>query len=155
MQPTPLDAYSLALRRLSIREYGQAELKRYLKKKGIPTEEADRAIQKLLVDGILNEQRYILAVIRSQTTRGKGPAYIRQKLQEKGVSVSTKEIQSLMSGALAEDETEMIRKLIDRRYPGAYEDSKAYYRAFQALLRRGFSPSTIQKVLRLKNSERI
>jgi len=146
--PQP-DAYSLALHRLSVREYGKKELKAYLKRKGIAEAEAEAALGRLIEEGTLSEERYMLAVIRSQAARGKGPAYIRQKLQQKGVHVSQTELREHIGNASIEDESEVIRKIIERKYPQAHKDRAVYRRAFQTLLRRGFSASAIQKVLKV------
>ncbi len=166
---------SLAVRRLGLREHSRQELERWLKnrfrKSPVASEVKEiivEVVAQLETDGRLSDDRYSKMMTRHQMMRGKGPTYIRMKLLEKGIRADVSQIRAWMneggaSGAEslnaagdADDapevspeaaEIETARRVVERRYPDAKTDRKAAARAFQTLIRRGFSSSVARKAL--------
>lgn len=147
MEDRHKEALALALRRLSVREYGAAEMESYLQRKGYAAEETARVVAELKDSGILNEQRFARAMTRSLAVREKGPLQILGSLRRKGVNIDLKEVREIYSEVSDRSELDAAMNLIDRRYPAAMTDPQVRRRAFQALLRRGFAPTIIQQCL--------
>jgi regulatory protein len=145
-----LDVWGLALRRISIREYGASELKSYLIKKGASTQKAEEVVSQLVAENKIDDRRYARVIARHQAFRDKGPAYVLSKLRQKGVKLSMREVQSLYEETLPEtrqSELEMAREVLERRYPHALESQAEKKRAYEGLLRRGFSRDVVSKCL--------
>jgi len=132
-------ARNLALRRLTVREYGSHELARYLDRKGILPDVIAKTIARLIEEKFLSDERYLKAMVQSLYQRGKGPLYIKAKLNQKGMSADVSLIRSLIAQLEGPTEVEQARTVIDRRYPGAQTDRAIAAKAISALMRRGFS----------------
>lgn len=141
------DARNWALRRLTVREYAAREMLAYLERKQVPSEIAIQIISQLTEEKLLDDRRYARAATRSQSIRGKGPAYILMKLKQKGVRIELDEVRTIFSETSDQNELEMARNLVERRYPRAQSDTKELRRAYAALLRRGFSTEVVRECL--------
>lgn len=145
----------LALKRVSIREYGSGELGKYLERKGASAEDARLIVQDLKGRGYLDDRRYARVIARHQAARDKGPQYILGRLRQKGVDLSLSEVKKIYDECLAQgqslgrgdSEIEAVQRVLERRYPRAKTDRSEAKRAYAALLRRGFSSELIQKCL--------
>ena len=149
-EETKTDYRTLALNRIAVREYASNELRTYLIRKGAATHEAEEIVRELVDDQRIDDRRYARVIARHQAFRDKGPAYILAKLRQKGVRLSLQEVQALYEETLPEtydSELAMAQRVIERRYPHAMSDRKEKHKAFNALLRRGFSRQVIQKCL--------
>jgi SOS response regulatory protein OraA/RecX len=144
---------SLALHRLSVREYGSGELRAYLRRKGATSAEAEKVVEDLVERGHINDERYARVIARHQAHRDKGPAYVLMRLRQKGVNLSQAKVRELFQEALpesVESELELARRVVEKRYPEALQpacDPKERARAFAALQRRGFSRDAISRAL--------
>ena len=136
-----------ALRRLGRRECSSRDILGHLIKKGIPEALAGEVVSELVSSSLISDARYARMLVREQAGRAKGPAAIRQKLREKGIQLELSEIKSLLSEVTEVSEVDMARALIERKYPNAQKDKVEARRAFQTLLRRGFSYEVIKEVL--------
>ncbi|MCM2280040.1 MAG: RecX family transcriptional regulator [Oligoflexia bacterium] len=145
-------ARELALRRLSLREHSAAELRTYLRRKGFAEGEADEAISELVTKGLIDDRRFARAFARAQVMRGKGPRQILAGLRAKGVRIELAEVSRIYSEVSEVDELQAARQLLERRYPKAAQDFKERRRAFQALLRRGFSAEVARQCLRFSGA---
>ncbi len=144
------DAWGLALRRISIREYGASELKAYLIRKGATPAQAEEVVDQLVADKRIDDHRYARVIARHQAFRDKGPAYVLAKLRQKGLKLSMSEVHALYEESLPnsrESELEMAREVLERRYPRALESQSEKKRAYEGLLRRGFSRDVVSKCL--------
>lgn len=130
---------NLAVHRLGVREYSAAELQAYLKKKGADDRIAAEIVSDLARAGYVSDERYATMVVRHQALRGKGPRYIQSKLKQKGVSLDPDRIRSMAEESTGKSSLEAAREILERRYPSWRSDQKEANRAYQALLRRGFS----------------
>lgn len=152
-QEKTIDDYRmLALARLSVREYAAAEMRSYLVRKGAKPADAELIVEELIGSERLDDRRYARAVTRHQAFRDKGPSYIQQKLRQKGVKISLPEVRGIFKETLPESyesELDMARKVLERRYPrampGPEQDRDEMRRAYQALIRRGFSSEVAKK----------
>ncbi|MCM2324132.1 MAG: recombination regulator RecX [Oligoflexia bacterium] len=143
------DTRALALRRLAAREYAAAELRGYLERKGVEEAEAQEVVNALVREGWVDDRRFARAFARDQVIRGKGPMHILAGLRRKGVRIELSEVRGIFAEVSDRNELETARALVERRYPRASRDPKVSRRAFQALLRRGFSAETARKCLPL------
>jgi regulatory protein len=153
----PLDVWGLALRRISIREYGAVELRAYLIRKGATAEQADEVVARLVAEQRVDDRRYARVIARHQAFRDKGPAYILAKLRQKGLKLSLHEVQTLYEENLPQardSELEMARRVLERRYPHALESQSEKKKAYEGLLRRGFSRDVVRKCLFHKGTTR-
>ncbi len=135
-QPTPR---GLALARLGRRECSRAEIETWLIRKGVTETEAHEVAAQLVREGLIDDARYARMMIRHQSLRGQGPRSIALKLRQKGVKLEVRQIQEQSEELGLTPELEAATQIVERRYPEAQEDRKVAARAFQALLRRGFS----------------
>ena len=140
-------ARQLALKRLGRRESSRLEMVRYLVGKKVSSETAESVVETLVSDGLIDDMRYARMMIREQMMRGKGPIAIRMKLRVKGVAIEVAQIREWIQEMGGEGELEAARKIVERRYPKAREDRKEASRAFQALLRRGFSAEIAREAI--------
>jgi regulatory protein len=137
----------LALARLNVREYAAKEMADYLARKRVDPREAAEVVADLVRSGLIDDRRYARIIARSQASRGKGPRYVQQKLKMKGVKIDVRELQTLLEETSGQDELSRAREIVERRYPQFAEDIKERKRAWDALLRRGFSMETVRKCL--------
>lgn len=141
------EARELALKRLTLREHSARELEVYLERRGFSVEIIESTLALLMKEKLLDDRRYARSLTRSQALHEKGPGYIHQKLQQKGIRIELSEVRSLFNETSDRDEMEMARSLVERRYPRAHEDEAVLRRAYSALLRRGFSGEIARKAL--------
>jgi regulatory protein len=140
--------YQLALRRVSARESTALEIETYLEKKGIPPRETAQIVRELVEEGLINQERYLRAYIRSNASRRRGPLRLLNALKTKGIEISLSRLNQVVREELEDwDEIHTARQLVERRFPEAASDPKIYRRAYQALLRRGFSSEIAKNCL--------
>jgi len=144
-----------ALGRLGVREYSAAEMRQYLKRKGHDEAVARDVVEALVAEGSLSEARFAGAIAREQFIRDKGPMKVAQRLRSKGVALPMSEVRKLYSEAASggsgeadtNGERAAIESILERRYPDAKTDPNEKRKAYQALMRRGFSPELISRCL--------
>lgn len=137
-----------ALQRLGRRECTAKDIERHLIRKGISEDTARQVVIELVAASYISDERFSKMLIREQIQRGKGPRAILQKLKEKGVRIELEQIKALSTEVSTVTELESARAILERKYPNAQSDRKAANRAFQALLRRGFSYTVIKDLLK-------
>jgi regulatory protein len=140
-------AHKLAHQRIERREYSSLEMKRYLLRKGVSPEEAEDAVNELVRQGLINNQRYAELYARSLALRGKASRYIALKLKEKGVSLEPEKIQQALREINGVDELEAAIAWVERRFPDRANDRRMAARAYQALIRRGYSHEIARKAV--------
>jgi regulatory protein len=136
-----------ALRRLEKKEYSSREIYRYLKGKKHPDEVIERVVSELLRLDLISDERFTRMMVRYQAGRGKGSRYILQKLKEKGISVPLEQVEAIRSEVADSNELDTAKQVLERKYPDAWEDRSKSNRAFQGLIRRGFSFETAKAAL--------
>lgn len=137
-----------ALKRLERRECSSQDIYQHLIQKKVMPEIATRVVSDLTKLKLINDERFARMLTREQASRGKGPNYIRQKLRNKGVSLNVDQIREISEETTHLTELDAAKAILERRYPRAALDRKEAMRAFQGLLRRGYSFSVTQEALR-------
>ena len=136
-------AYNCAVSLLSRRDHSKKELMRKLKEKGY-SKGAEAAVEKLANSGYVDDERfcrlYASELIR---LKGYGRKRVEQELYLKGVD------REIISGVLDEIsfDTDRLSDIIKRKYLAKMTDEKGRQKAFNALLRLGYSYSEIRDAL--------
>lgn len=145
--PTP-DANALrerALRLLANREHARAEMRRKLASGGGTETEIDALLDALAAAGLLSDERFAEAYVRSRISRGQGPLRIRSALQQRGVG------KEVTQQALAEAEVDwevLLDEVRIRRFGTAPPaDYRERARQGRFLAQRGFPASLISSRL--------
>jgi regulatory protein len=133
------EAYNLALNKLSRREHSRLEILQYLERKKADAEISRDVVQKLVQERLLDETRFAKMLALAQSNRGKGARYVHGKLRQKGISLDLDEVRNLLGEVSKRTELESAQQIVERRYPNSRTDKAEAARAFQALVRRGFS----------------
>ena len=82
--PQAVRAAAIAL--LGRRDYSRGDLAATLQRKGFETALVNEALSELAGEGLLDNGRYAESLVRQLANRGKGPARVRQALQQSGVA---------------------------------------------------------------------
>lgn len=102
---------------------------------------ADRMVELGLIDDERFARRYSADLINLKHLSYRG---VRQKLAEKGIS---RELIDEVTGESEIDEEQQIRTIIDKKYSRVMNDEKGRRRAYNALMRLGFSYRDIKSVM--------
>lgn len=154
-----LATYDRALQMLAFRARASAELRRSLVRKGEPAEHVDRAIERLLAAGLLDDAAFARQFTRAKASgAGASRRRIQQELGRKGVA------RGVSDGAIAEvfeeeeiDESEVAvtaaRKKL--RSLGGLEPAVRDRRLYAYLARRGYGSGDIRRAIELVTGESI
>lgn len=139
-------AYTKSLDLLSRRPYAAAELASKLREKGFQEETADSVCEKLLGQGLLNDESYA-EILAEELVRRKGysPQRIVKELVFKGVD---REIAQNIVESLDIDIQTRIILLVRKKYAAAVKDEAGRRRTVNALLRLGYSYYDIKSALK-------
>lgn len=132
-----------AMNLLARREYSFAELLNKLNQRFdevlvVP------CLQCLADEGLQSDQRFTEDYVRSLVNKGKGPFYIRQKLQQKGVA---EYIVDLELGNYKGKWLSLANDVYCRKYPHKAVDLNDKAKRYRFLTSRGFSSDIIQELL--------
>jgi regulatory protein len=139
----------VALRYLGYRSRSEAEIRRYLSRRGYGPSAADSVTKKLRSLTYLNDETFARswALARAQD-HGYGPRRIEQELRSKGLD------EPLIRAVLREtfdqvDEGERARRLLTKHFKGGdLSEPKTMRRAAAFLQRRGYSSKVVFNLLR-------
>ncbi len=152
MKPKPEQAAdpaairSTAMGLLARREHSEQELVRKLRARGFETDAIDAALQMLVSDGLLSDERFAEAFVYSRFQRGAGPQKIRAELRERGIDDLL--IQHCLE-VLDEDWQARLREVREKKFgAGLPGDFRERSRQMRFLQQRGFSAEQIARVLR-------
>lgn len=131
---------------LARREHGEQELARKLRARGFEADATVDALQQLIADGLLSDERFAEAFVHSRFQRGAGPQKIRAELRERGIDDV---LISHSIEALDEDWQARLREVREKKFgaslPGDFRERSRQMRFLQ---QRGFSTEQITRVLR-------
>jgi regulatory protein len=149
------DPWSAALRWLTRRDYSHAELRQRLLDKGFDPTGIEKALQRCLEHGYLDDARYARNRAASLMAQGRavGPRILAD-LRQHGIDEDLA-CQALELARAACDEDELLRQLLGRRFPAFDYDSapaKERRRVVHFLQRRGFPLGRIMAQLTRKGS---
>jgi regulatory protein len=142
----PVTIRGVAMDLLARREHSEQELARKLGSRGFETDAIADALQLLVADGLLSNQRFAEAFVHSRFQRGAGPQKIRAELRERGIG---DELTSQCIEALDEDWQARLREVREKKFgaelPGDFRERSRQMRFLQ---QRGFSAEQIARALR-------
>ncbi|WP_421570762.1 recombination regulator RecX [Stenotrophomonas sp. PD6] len=140
-----------ALGLLVRREHSRKELTRKLQARGIETEAAVAAVDKLREAGWQDDTRFAENLVRIRANTGYGPIHIRAELGTHGLD--SEQIAAAMD-TFEGDWTENARDLVCRRFGEAGPQELAQRRkAADLLARRGFDGDSIRRATRFDPEE--
>ena len=138
-------AYNKGLDLLSRRPHGTKELIKKLCEKGHEKESAEKACDRLLELGLLNDEEFARILANELYERkGYGVKRIKQELAFRGID---REIAENAIESLDIDTQTRIILVIEKKYKGKIYDEKGRKRAIDGLLRLGYSYSDIKSAL--------
>lgn len=129
------DEFGYACRLLARREYSEGELRRKLRIKWPDSDEIDAVIGRLLDEGLLSDQRYSAAFIRSRVEKLQGPRKIRAELARRAVPGEVAE-QCLEAAAV--DWRDLASQWLARQ-SGISNDYQMRAKYYRRLVSRGFT----------------
>ena len=138
-------ALDAALRLLALREHSRRELRTKLSSRGYDAGEIGRTLDQLAGRGLISDERFAEAFLRSRLERGQGPLKIRAQLKERGVDAQ------LVDAVLNEAEVDWDRRAAaarSRRFgeppPGNREDMARQARFLRS---RGFAEGQVARAV--------
>jgi regulatory protein len=139
---TPLQR---ALALLVRREHSRKELARKLAERGIESEAASAAVDRLTGDGWQSDARFAEMLVRTRVANNQGPVRIRAELGSHGLDRDA--IEAAMA-AFEGDWRQVAQDLACRRFgPDFVTDLVSRRKAADFLYRRGFDGETVRFVL--------
>ena len=145
----PSDCYLAALRLLTGRDYTCAALRRKLQQKRFAAGEAQQAVERLIREGYLQDQRYAERLVAAVRQNGSFTGYrLQQELRRRGVPPELID-QVLRESPADGDELERARHLVERRYAGfdpQVADERQLRRVAGFLQRRGYRSDLIRQL---------
>lgn len=139
-------AYNKGLDLLSRRPYGVNELIKKLYEKGHEKEASQKACERLLELGLLNDEEYARILADDLINRKNyGIKRVKQELAYRGIS---REIIENTIDSLDNDAENRIILVIKKKYINKLNDEKGRKRAVDGLMRLGFSYSEIKSALK-------
>ncbi|MBR3988523.1 MAG: regulatory protein RecX [Clostridia bacterium] len=132
-----------ALWLISYRDHSEGELRQKLSK-DYGEEAVDKAIEKLMELGFINDENFAKNYAESLSRKHLSQRQIQQKLRLKGID---KELSTETVEDLDLDEKQEIRALIEKKYIRKLSDEGDLRRTIAALQRRGFGYSDIKSVI--------
>jgi len=137
--PPGRTARAAAERILARRDHGVAELRRKLLARGFGAPEVDEALEGLAGRGLLDDASFARRFAEEALADGRGPAWVRAKLRQRGVS-----------GAPAvspEDESASLAALLARRHlaPAGLTDPRERAKILRFLRGRGYSGAALAR----------
>jgi regulatory protein len=141
----PPTATQRALGLLVRREHSRKELSRKLAARGVESEEAQAAIDKLSEAGWQDDARFAELLVRSRAASGHGPVHVRAELRMHGLDSDA--VAAAMDG-FDGDWNAIARDLVRRRFDAKATQALAGQRkAADFLLRRGFAMEQVRAAL--------
>jgi regulatory protein len=143
--------YNTALDLLAARAYSVADLRRKLLRKEFSTDEVEQAIERLLSNGLLDDQKYAVAFARQKLTSG-GAARrrIKQELWRKGIAGAAADaaVDSVMEDEDFDAEV-AIERVARKKLAslGDLDDMVRRRRLYGFLARRGYDLNEINSVV--------
>jgi len=135
------EAWKIATRLLSRREYTRKEISQKLTKRGIQADDVDYVLNELMRNGYQSDERFAEHYTRFRASKGYGPRRIRLELQEKGVDAQ------LIEQGLALSEVnwlERIAEVREKKFKGQQADTwEERNRQIRFLDYRGFTQEQI------------
>jgi regulatory protein len=142
------DPYARGLALVAGRELSRQQVRERLLRTGFDRAAVDRAIDRLVADGAIDDRRFAAEYVRIAARRkGRGPLRIARELAQKGVPDDM--ARQALDAAFSQGDAEAaLEKAIARHARAPLDDQRHLRRAYAALLRLGFSASAIRAALK-------
>ena len=135
-----------ARRLLATREHSRMELTRKLRARGFDDAGIARALDRLVAEGALDEDRMVEQYIAERAAKGFGPLRIRAELYDKGLPDT---LLDPHLDAMRDDWVDYLAEIYDRRFGSEPPPDRAEYaRRGRFLEQRGFPSEMIRRFLR-------
>ena len=138
------DALAQAMRLLSQREHGRAELLAKLTARGLDAEIAGQILDSLSADGLQSEERFAAALVRRRIGRGYGPVYIRGELRERKVN---DEVADAEMNQTDEFWLQLAMQALAQKFASGSKRGNDYNTRARFLARRGFPADIVYRAL--------
>ncbi len=139
-----------AIRCLSRREYGRAELAQRLIRDGAARDEVDAALDELTQLGLLSDERFAEALVRRR--QGKySKRSIAMQLKEQGIDAETAEAALTTLDETSEEDE--VLALWQQRFGKLPDDGKEKNKQIRFLMSRGYSAAAVLKMFRNQKSD--
>ena len=143
----PLKARNKAMDYLARREYGRLELQAKLENAGFDGEAARVAVDRLAIENLQCDRRFIEHFIQSRIDKGKGPVRVRLELDERKLEAGL--VDEILS-VCGEDWLSMARQVREKKFGLELPaDFKEKARQMRFLQQRGFESEQIQAAMRI------
>jgi len=146
----PLEvARAIVLRQLTAGPRTRAQLAQVLARRGVPTEVADRVLERFTEVGLVDDAAFASAWVESRHSgRGLARRALAHELRRRGVAEPT--VAEAVDGLDPDRERATARALVDRRLPGTrgLSGEARLRRLVGQLARRGYPPGLAASVVR-------
>jgi regulatory protein len=145
-------ALELAYRALSSRDRTEAELRRFLTRRGVEPREAEAAVSELRAARLLDDAGYARRYAHDRRVLDRwGSERIARGLERRGVAPE------LVARAVGDvdraAEERAARSLLEERFPALQADDAERDRAWRLLVRRGYGPELAYEAVRAHERE--
>jgi regulatory protein len=133
---------------LTVRSRSRSELAEALRRREIPTEVADRVLDRFIDVGLIDDAAYASAFVTSrQRDRGLGRAALRTELRRKGIddALAERAVQSVDEGSERRRAAELVAKKLDSALFAGLPAARR--RLLGLLARRGYPASVAVPVV--------
>ncbi len=137
-------AWKRAIRLLTVHDRTERELRERLADQHVSASLIDATIHRLYELHYLDDRRLAQGVAEAARRRGHGSVRARAQLAARGVDEAL--IEEVVPAAFA-DETELARRALARRHPGALREAAQRAKAARFLLRQGYPEEVVSAVL--------
>jgi regulatory protein len=139
------EAWNIAVRLLSRREYTRKEIRQKLDQRGFTGGLIDKLLEQLISNGYQSDERFAEHYTRFRASKGYGPKRIRLELQEKGVDGGLIDVGLQQSGV---DWLARVAEVRSKKFKGQAADSwEEKSRQTRFLDYRGFTQEQIASCL--------
>lgn len=141
-------AREIALRKLDARACSRKELTSAIEGRGFSSELATEVVDRLEAVGLVDDQAYADALVRSRFSGTGASGRLREVLARKGLDSAT--IERALSQIDRDDEAERAAQLVARKRRSLVGVARetAYRRLSSMLARKGYSPSVVATTVR-------
>lgn len=139
-----------ALALLVRREHSRKELTRKLAARGVETDDARAAVERMTAEGWQDDGRFAEQLVRSRAGNGYGPLRIRAELASHGLG---REAVAAALETYAGDWQANARDLVRRRFAGKLDGREGRRKAAEFLIRRGFEADHVRAATRFDPDE--
>lgn len=137
---------NVAMDYLSRREHSRLELEQKLLQKGFEELAVAEALDQLVQENLLSDERFAQAYYRHRSSKGFGPLKIKAELQSKGLS---SQIMHLAEQTEIEDWFVLLQRAASKKFGETVAtNDKEKQKRLRFLQQRGFSMSDIMRLLR-------